>query len=311
MGNNQSNTNAIEYETFDKNIYDYTSYNWIPSYPSQRDTYIDDDNIDTSKFKDICDMRKKIPSIPGDDKFGLQVIKICSTYINILLYKSQILSKFHPSIFFTYYNMVTQFKIKQLNSFRMIYNSYKNFGFCSEIDCPSHDKTFIDCKYPGDMCYTDAKKYRNLNMYSVKNNLDMIKHLLNRDMMILVGMPIYTNFYSSRSSGILSLPSEDDKEIGGLCGIILGYIEDDKRFIMLISKGKYWGDNGFIYVNYDYISDRMGAECKIIVLNEELIKLNDNEKKISSGRLLGNGNNRDPRGMSNGIQGESERPFYF
>ena len=126
MGNNNS-TNKVEYETFNKNIYDYSSYNWIPSYPSHRDTYVDDDNIDTTKFKDICDMRKKIPSIPGDDKFGLQVIKICSTYINILLYKSQILSKFHPSVFFTYYNMVSQFNIKQLNSFKMIYNSYKNF----------------------------------------------------------------------------------------------------------------------------------------------------------------------------------------
>ena len=296
MGNTGS-TQKLEYESFDKNIYDYTSYNWIPSYPCYKDTYVEDENIDIDQFKDICDMRKKIPSIPGEDNQGHQVIKVISTYINILLYKSKILSKFHPSIYFTYYNILTQFKIKQLHSFKMIFNSYKNFGFCSEIDCPSHDKCFDDCNYPGDNVYISAKKYRNLNIYSVKNNIDMLKYLLNKDMMILIGFPIYTNFYNSRNTGILGLPSDDDKEIGGLCGILLGYIEDDKRFIMLLSKGKFWGDSGFIYVSYDYISDKMGCECRIIILNEELIKLNDNDKTISSSRLLSG-------------SGEGDRPFY-
>ena len=78
MGNSQG-SNKVEYETFDKNIYDYNSYNWIPSYPCYKDTYVEDETIDESQFKEICDMRMKIPNIPGDDKNGLQVIKIMST----------------------------------------------------------------------------------------------------------------------------------------------------------------------------------------------------------------------------------------
>ena len=307
MGNLNS-SDRIEYDTFDKNIYDYNSYNWIPNYPSYRDTYVDDETIDSSQFKDICDMRMKIPNIPEDDKQGLHVIKIINTYINMLLYRSKILSKFHPSLYFTHYNIKEQFGVKQLHSFRMVFNSLKNFGFCSENDCPTNNKTLTDNKYPGDSIYIASKKYRNMNIYSVKNNIDMLKYLLNKDMMVLVGFPIYTNFYNSRSSSVLSLPSDDDKEIGGICGIILGYVEEDKRFIMLISKGKYWGDNGFIYVNYDYISDRMGAECRIMVLNEELIKLNDNDKTISSKRLISGDNYSGSRSRNSG--GEGDRPFY-
>ena len=74
------------------------------------------------------------------------------------------------------------------------------------------------------------------------------------------------------------MPKESDDIIGGLSGIICGYIEKRKMLIVFVGISKKCGDKGYIYIPYDYIKSIYQSELWIIELEEELIMMNFNEK---------------------------------
>ena len=39
--------------------------------------------------------------------------------------------------------------------------------------------------------------------------------------------------------------------MGGFCGLIVGFIENESKFIVMTARGKKWGQDGFIYISYD------------------------------------------------------------
>jgi len=272
------------------NLINFNKFNWTSSYKIHTDIVIRfDDNI--TEIKEFIDQRLKISYIQEDDEQSLGVIKTICSYLNYLLYTSRTLNEFHPSVAFLHYCANNNLKLTQLHSFKHIFLIIKTFGFCSENDfiTPS-DISEIDT--PSEEAYITAKKYKSINVMRVLNNLDHIKQILSNDEIILLGMPIFSNFLSSRTSANLSAPEVNDIEIGGISGIIVGYLENKQTFIVLLSKGKYWGDKGFIYVSYDYIVGNYGAELWVMSLNEELVQINNmNEQEMNASKFYRNSKN--------------------
>jgi C1A family cysteine protease len=47
-----------------------------------------------------------------------------------------------------------------------------------------------------------------------------------------------------------------DQKMGGLTGVLVGYIEERKTFIMATTFGSKYGSSGYVFVPYQYILDK-------------------------------------------------------
>ena len=90
-------------------------------------------------------------------------------------------------------------------------------------------------------------------------------------------MPVYDNFINTKTEKIMKSPENKNEIIGGFCGIIVGFIEKDKHYIVMTVKGSDWGDNGFIFIPYDLLNVGTIELC-CIDIKQDLIKLELNLK---------------------------------
>ena len=57
-----------------------------------------------------------------------------------------------------------------------------------------------------------------------------------------------------KKTGIMPMPEEDEDMLGGHAVMAAGYDNDTRMFLVRNSWGKNWGDNGYFWMPYDYIS---------------------------------------------------------
>ena len=131
----------------------------------------------------------------------------------------------------------------------------KKFGLCEE----KYWSYIIEnvFKEPSKDAYDNAKLNYLIEGIQISNEIPTIKYWLNKNEPIVLGIAIYSNFtnFSSGKTGKIGLPNENDKFIGGHAVVLCGYDDTKKEFILRNSWGSYWGDNGYFYLPYDYISN--------------------------------------------------------
>lgn len=109
-------------------------------------------------------------------------------------------------------------------------------------------------KEPSKEAYINAKKNYVIEAFNITNDINVIKKWLLKNEPIAMGMAIYSNFTNNRT-GIINIPSLGDEFLGGHAIIICGYDDKNKKFIMRNSWGSYWGDKGYFYLPYDYVTN--------------------------------------------------------
>jgi C1A family cysteine protease len=85
-----------------------------------------------------------------------------------------------------------------------------------------------------------------------------IKNTLNAGYPIVLGIVVYSSFISDSvaTTGIVPMApvNNNDYVLGGHCVVICGYDDTKQLFIMRNSWGTHWGDKGYFYLPYDYIT---------------------------------------------------------
>ena len=266
MGGNQSSeigNNQMRKEIFNR-------YNWIQSYSKFNEEIIKYNEEEEDEEKNYCDLRPNINGIFNENS-NLIILSIC-VYLNYLLLNTEKLNPFVISYDYLDYNLSKLFNNDAgKNNFRSIFELIKKIGFVSA------DENIFDRDRLREDIHELGKNYKYILYKKVDNDIRLVKRLLNNDKLILIGFPIYTNFESNINlTSTLNVPKDNDTIIGGISGIICGYIEKKEMFIMYVGISKKLGDRGYIYVPYDYI--KRNSELWTLELNEELILLNLNEK---------------------------------
>ena len=266
MGGNQSSeigNNQMRKEIFNR-------YNWIQSYSKFNEEIIKYNEEEEDEEKNYCDLRPNINGI-FDENSNLIILSIC-VYLNYLLLNTEKLNPFVISYDYLDYNLSKLFNNDAgKNNFRSIFELIKKIGFVSA------DENIFDRDRLREDIHELGKNYKYILYKKVDNDIRLVKRLLNNEKLILIGFPIYTNFESNINlTSTLNVPKDNDTIIGGISGIICGYIEKKEMFIMYVGISKKLGDRGYIYVPYDYI--KRNSELWTLELNEELILLNLNEK---------------------------------
>lgn len=178
---------------------------------------------------------------------------------------------FFPSRLFMYYNqrlLDNTVNTDSGSTLRCAMRSLRKYGVCRETLWPYNIELFKTI--PSVISYREGKSqksptYMRLELDKDYTNADKVKQMKNA---ILSGFPfvfgfyVYPSFESSyvARTGVVSLPKENETCIGGHAVAAIGFDDNFKEsgkgyFIVKNSWGESWGDRGYFYMPYEYISN--------------------------------------------------------
>jgi len=109
---------------------------------------------------------------------------------------------------------------------------------------------------PSATAIAQAAKHR-ISRYcklSIEQGIDEIKDALTQGMPVVFGMIEPKSFFLIPTSGIMSMPSPQEDRIGGHALITVGFDDNTQHFIVRNSYGEDFGDKGYCYIPYDFIT---------------------------------------------------------
>lgn len=171
--------------------------------------------------------------------------------------KQEVSDIFIPSRLFIYYNeRAIEDKIDNNApvSLKDCINTISKTGYCSEEMWP-YDVQKFDEK-PAQEDYDFAQTHRAVKSHKLPFNLDHLKGCIQDGYPFVFGFKVYESFESAetKSTGVVPLPKPDEKKIGGHAVLAIGFDDDKQHFIFRNSFGSDWGDSGYGYMPYSYIS---------------------------------------------------------
>jgi C1A family cysteine protease len=175
----------------------------------------------------------------------------------------QQLPDFMPSRLFIYYNERVIEKTVKSDSGACIRDGFKTMGIgekgqgvCPETDWPYNINRFA-CK-PPKKCYNEAKKDVALKYRPVNQILSDIKSSLAQGFPVVIGMSVFESFESDevKRTGIVPMPGINESVLGGHCMAVVGYDDIKGWWIVRNSWGTKWGDQGYCYIPYQYLTDK-------------------------------------------------------
>lgn len=100
-------------------------------------------------------------------------------------------------------------------------------------------------------------KDRAISYLRVSQSLPQMKSCLASGFPIVVGFTVYESFESDEvaQTGIVPMPSQNEQVLGGHAVLVVGYRENDQKFIVRNSWSESWGDKGYFYMDYKYLAD--------------------------------------------------------
>lgn len=138
--------------------------------------------------------------------------------------------------------------------------SLKEEGICIESMMPYSQYDYSTP--PSASAFSNATHYRieNFSFLNTKN-LDEFRAALNKNNPIAVSVCVFSSFGQGKN-GLIPLPRKNElnafysgRSHGYHAMVIVGYDDNKEHFIVRNSWGSNFGDNGYCYLPYDYVTD--------------------------------------------------------
>jgi C1A family cysteine protease len=248
---------------------------WVPDLPDQRDfTY----SAPQAVFKALppsANLRTKCPPVYNQECLGSCTANAIAGAIQFEQMKQDRKKAFTPSRLFIYYNERAIEGTVSSDSGAQLRDGIKSVakqGVCTEEEWPytigtcniiGQDNTTGEDIYdtgsafkykPPKKCYTDATKYQVLQYQSILNVLAQMKGCLAEGYPFVFGFTVYESFYNIGKNGMMPLPAHNEQIAGGHATMAVGYDEKKQVFIIRNSWGTGWGDKGYFYMPYAFIT---------------------------------------------------------
>lgn len=129
------------------------------------------------------------------------------------------------------------------------------FGDCSEASWPYVESHVYEV--PFQPAYMEALAHK-ISSYMRLESLDDIRHCLNDGYPVSFGFSVFESFESEQvaRTGIVPIPSYSESMVGGHAVLAVGYDDENKWLIVKNSWGPDWGDKGYFYLPYEFITNR-------------------------------------------------------
>lgn len=126
-------------------------------------------------------------------------------------------------------------------------------GDCLDATMP-YDISKFKVK-PSAAADTEAANLK-IDGFTLLNGLDQLKAQLAEGKPAVFGYVVYKSFMSPvvASTGKMPMPKPNEQVLGGHAVMIVGYDDAQKVLIIKNSWGSKWGDKGYFYMPYDYVT---------------------------------------------------------
>lgn len=242
--------------TFSKMVYGY-----YPDAGDERDLHkhYDIHHSITSSSVKLVDLRDKCPEVFDQGKLGSCTANaICANYAYIFM-KENDLTPDQAKIFsrlFVYWNERNLEGTVDKDSGASLRDGIKTLhtvGVPLETVWP-YDIAKFNIK-PSDEAFKQAAKHIAFKYHRLSKNLSQMKQCLMNGDPFVFGFVVYESFESEHvaRTGLMPMPQEGEKMLGGHAVMAVGFDETKKCFIIRNSWGSGWGDNGYFYMPYDFM----------------------------------------------------------
>ena len=231
------------------------TYGWRPDDDDSRDKYRDIKAFTTNSY---IDLRHKCPKIYNQGTLGSCTANAIAAAYEFDEYKQSEKKPFMPSRLFIYYNERKMEGSVDIDSGAQIRDGIKSInriGVVSEEAWPYDEEKFTN--QPPEELYILAKKHQSVQYQRVKQDITHIKQVLQEGYPIVFGFVVYKSFETPEvaKTGMMVMPKDNDEQMGGHAVMAVGY--DDKQEVVIVrnSWGEEWGDKGYFYMPYEFITN--------------------------------------------------------
>ena len=208
------------------------------------------------------DLRENFSNIKSQGQQGSCTAHVLTSIYEYIL-KSNKAQKADLSEAFLYYNTRKKMGEEHLDkgsSYHLALEALVEFGICEESLMPYNENDFTTT--PSQEAYDNALSRRVRKAVNVKCNINDLKSALEDGYPVAISTVLYDSF-GQGYKGIVSLPSQEERETSqneenkhrNHAMVICGYSDENKLFIVRNSWGTDFGDNGYCYMPYSYITD--------------------------------------------------------
>jgi len=132
----------------------------------------------------------------------------------------------------------------------------EELGACSEVTWPYDPEMVLE--EPPDDAYQEAADFHIETAQEIDVNLFTMKHCLAGGYPFVFGLTLFESFDAMDEAGYIPMPSAEEtsrSSHGAHAMICVGYDDGAEVFIVRNSWGEEWGDNGYCYIPYAYMTD--------------------------------------------------------
>lgn len=234
-------------------------YGWIPDIPDQRDHLFLGDVMPVQILPSKVDLSPLCPPVYDQQSLGSCTANAIAGAIEFDL-KKQGLPDYTPSRLFIYYNERVIENSVNWDSGAMIRDGIKSVnqvGACHEDICPYIISNFT--QKPSPAAYADALQHKTLSYKRIYNakSPSLMKLCLANGIPFVMGFTVYESFetQSVANTGMVPMPGPNEKILGGHAVLCTSYDDSTRLFKCRNSWGQNWGDHGYFYMNYDYLTN--------------------------------------------------------
>jgi C1A family cysteine protease len=102
--------------------------------------------------------------------------------------------------------------------------------------------------------YNDGLRRKIIQYAKVPQSISAFQACLTAGNPIVGGFTVFQSFMNTGSDGMVVMPEGDESVLGGHAICIVGFDAAKRVWIVRNSWGKNWGDNGYGYFPYEYLT---------------------------------------------------------
>ena len=231
-------------------------YGWKPDLPDNRDFLFE--------VKRPMDLPEKVDLRPNDmpvfdqGQLGSCTANAISAAYSFNMRKQVEDEIFTPSRLFIYYNEREMENSIPYDNGAMIRTGIKSInrvGVCDEQIWPYDISKFTE--KPLTECYRQAERNKAVKYERLNNSKNELKTCLALGLPFVFGFTVYESFETKAvaKTGKMPMPGKKEKSMGGHAVMGVGYDDTTNCFIIKNSWSEKWGDKGYFYMPYDFITD--------------------------------------------------------
>jgi C1A family cysteine protease len=229
---------------------------WRPDLPDHRDLHFAP-RVSAKKLPALVDLRTGMPPMWDQGDVGSCVGHGIAAAHFFAQKLSGAKHQMTPSRLFIYYNgrMLDGTVKEDAGTFiRSAMKAIANQGVSDELLWKYVERLWA--KKPVLLAYENAKIHQAIAYRRVDNTNELtLKSALAQGLPVVFGATLYEDFYDLVDNSV-PLPDATRRAIGGHCMLLVGYSDARGAFLVRNSWGRGWGDDGYHWMPYAYITSR-------------------------------------------------------